>query len=307
MPGLWNVIDGEPWLMNPSLIIGNPARRKGSFALDEELDGRWSVVDPNVRDPEEDWRVRGPFSTKREAGKVLTDLRNRWRKRKRGIMAKSYRRKRRGRKGTSRRRRVHRKNYAASGLIANPRRRRRRARRPYTAGRGRIRRYKLNARRRHYRRNPGALNIYGIQLPPLDAILFTGAGIVIPPVMTSFLMSYLPADWKTSKMAWYGVKVASVLIPSLLVRKFVSQRAGNFMLVGGAASFAIDLVREFAPGLLPGAAMSGQPFLGFYERMPNRALSGMGRYASIPVGSRSVQRTPLLSATPERLMPNNRF
>ena len=148
----------------------------------------------------------------------------------------------------------------------------------------------------------------GFTLPPLDAVLFTGAGMVIPPMMTSFLMSYLPTDWKSSKAAYYGVKAASVLIPSMLVRRFVSQRAGNFMLIGGAASFAIDLVREFMPTLLPAASMGSQPFLGFYERMPNgRGLMGMGRYTSIPVQGRSVQRTPIMSATPERLMPANRF
>lgn len=236
-------------------------------------------------------------------------------KRRKKRMAKSYR-KRRGRKGTSRRRR-YRRNYAASGLIANPRRRRRarrttlrRRRRSFAMNpRRRVRRRRHVARRR-YRRNPGLGSMFGFTLPPLDAILFTGAGIVIPPVMASYLMTYLPASLKTSKAAYYGVKAAAVLIPSMLVRRFVSRRAGNLMLVGGAASFAIDLVREFAPGLLPGAVGS-QPFLGFYERMPGgRAMTaspGMGRYASIPVRSQPIQRTPLLSITPERLSPGARF
>lgn len=253
MKGLWDDIDGERWLENPSLLIANPGRRKKGSK----------------------------------------------------VMARRRRVHRKGRKRASRR---VRRNYAASRLIANPRRRarRRRARRPYTVGSRRIRRYKLNPRRRrHYRRNPAVM---GFQLPDMQAVLFTGAGIVIPPIMTSMLMGYLPADWKTSKAAYYGVKVASVLIPSMLVRKFVSRRAGNLMLVGGAASFAIDLVREFMPTLLPASAgMQGQPFLGFYEGLPSRASSGMGRYASIPVRSLPVQRTPLLSATPERLMPQGRF
>ncbi len=230
-------------------------------------------------------------------------------------MAK-YRR-RRGRKNSPRRRRRARRNYAASGLIANPRRRRRtyRKRRRYSAAMRKVtgRRYGYNPkrrRRRHYRRNPGLGSVLGVSLPPLDAILFTGAGIVIPPVMTSFLMSYLPADWRTSKAAYYGVKIASVVIPSMLVKKFISPRAGNLMLIGGAASFAIDLVREFAPGLLPGG-VSGQPFLGFYERMPTRGTMqvtpGMGRYSSIPVRSAPVMRTPMLSQTPDRLSPDSRF
>jgi hypothetical protein len=153
----------------------------------------------------------------------------------------------------------------------------------------------------------------GFTLPPMDAVLWTGVGLVVPPIMTSMVMGYLPADWKSSKAAYYGVKVASVLVPSMLVRRFVSQRAGNLMLVGGAASLVIDLVRDFAPGLLPGASIGAQPFLGFYERMPfptPRGLmgnGGMGRYTSVPVTSRNVQRTPLLMETPERLMPGARF
>jgi hypothetical protein len=123
------------------------------------------------------------------------------------------------------------------------------------------------------------------------------------------LLNYLPADWKTSKAAYYGVKAASVLIPSMIVRKFVSRRAGNLMLVGGAASFAIDLVREFAPSLLPGGSVGAQPFLGngvgFYERMPRQV--GMGRYSSVAVRSVPIQRTPLLSMTPERLSPGARY
>jgi len=145
----------------------------------------------------------------------------------------------------------------------------------------------------------------------MDAVLFTGAGMVIPPIMTSFLMGYLPTDWKSSRAAYYGVKAVSVLVPSMLVRRFVSQRAGNFMLIGGAASFAIDLVREFMPNLLP-SGVGAQPFLGFYERMPMpspRGLmgNGMGRYMSVPVRGANVQRTPLLMETPERLMPGARF
>jgi len=146
----------------------------------------------------------------------------------------------------------------------------------------------------------------GFQLPPMDAVLFTGAGLIVPPIMTSLLMGYLPAEWKASRLTYYGVKAASVLVPSMLVRKFVSQRAGNFMLIGGAASFAIDLVREFMPNLLPAATMGAQPFLGFYERFP-RSLNGMGRYSSIPVRAANVQRSPIISGTPERLSPGARF
>jgi hypothetical protein len=139
----------------------------------------------------------------------------------------------------------------------------------------------------------------------MDAVLFVGAGLVVPPIMAGYIMGMLPVEWRSSKATYYGVKAASVLIPSMLVRQFVSRRAGNFMLIGGAASFAIDLVREFMPALIPAAPMAGQPFLGYYERYNRNGA--LGRYSSIPVRSRTVQQTPLLSATPERLSPNARF
>lgn len=222
-----------------------------------------------------------------------------WAAKRKGRKRAAPKRRRRARRSVAanprRRRRSYRRNYAASGLIQNPHRRRRHTRNP--------------RRRHHYRRNPSLGSVMGMQLPDIQDILFTGAGIVVPPILTSMLMGYLPVDWKTSKPAYYGVKAASVLIPSMLVRKFVSRRAGNLMLIGGAASLAIDLVRDFMPNLLPAASVSGQPFLGFYERMPVRipAGNGMGRYSSIPVRSMPVQRTPLLSQTPERLSPGGRF
>jgi len=134
-------------------------------------------------------------------------------------------------------------------------------------------------------------------------------GLILPPIVASYLTPMLPDSIRSSKLGYYGVKVASVLVPSMLVRKFVSRRAGNYLLIGGFASFAIDLVREFMPSLIPAPAMSGQPFLGFYEKMPSRlpAASGMGRYASVPVRSVPVQRTPLIALTPDRLSPQGRF
>jgi len=215
---------------------------------------------------------------------------------------------RRGRKNSPRRRaRRARRNYSSAGLINRPRRRRRMRANP----RRRRRSLRLNRSRRRvrrYRRNPSVLGL-GFNLPPLDAVLFTGAGLILPPIVASYLTPMLPDSIRSSKLGYYGVKAASVLVPSMLVRKFVSRRAGNYLLIGGFASFAIDLVREFMPSLIPAPAMSGQPFLGFYEKMPSRlpAASGMGRYASVPVRSVPVQRTPLIALTPDRLSPQGRF
>lgn len=221
---------------------------------------------------------------------------------------------RRGRKNSPRRaRRRVRRNYASAGMV-NPRRRRarRRTRRTYALNPRRRRGYRRNVRRRRsYRRNPSVLGL-GFNFPPLDAVLFTGTGLIVPPIVASYIMPLLPESIRSSRAGYYAVKAASVLIPSMVVRKFVSRRAGNYLLIGGFASFALDLMREFMPNLLPTTTMSGQPFLGFYERMPTARIpaannGGMGRYASIPVRSVPVQRTPLVALTPERLMPSGRF
>ncbi len=144
-------------------------------------------------------------------------------------------------------------------------------------------------------------------MPPLDAVLFTGVGFIVPPVVTNILMGYLPLDWKTSKAAYYGVKAASVVLPSMLVRQFVSRRAGNLMLLGGVVSFALDLVKDYAPNLLPAAGVAGfgaQPFLGLYQRAPYQRT--LGRYYQ---GGQSMGggMSAITQNVPERLLPQGRF
>jgi hypothetical protein len=143
--------------------------------------------------------------------------------------------------------------------------------------------------------------LLGFQLPQLQDVVFTGAGFIVPPLVTSYIMKMIPDEYKTNQAVVWGVKAASVLVPSLAVRKFVSQRAGNLMLLGGAVSFTIDLIKTFAPGMIPG--LGSQPFLGFYNTMPNpRAL---GKYQQ---GGRGGSGLPtMIQSTPERLMPTNRF
>jgi hypothetical protein len=81
------------------------------------------------------------------------------------------------------------------------------------------------------------------------------------------------------------------------------------MLIGGAASLLLDVVRQF--NLLP-AGMSG---MGLYTT-PQRSLMGMGRYvngmgAQVALGARSrtsgTGNNPAYYGTPERLLPDNRF
>lgn len=208
-----------------------------------------------------------------------------------------------------RRRRARRNPFTASGVIANPHRRR--ARRNYTFMGNRKRRrarrnysFVPNRRRRHaYRRNPSLL---GFTFPPVMDIAALGAGFVIPPVVMRYLMPMLPTDMQASRPVQYGVKIASIILPSWAVKKFVSVRAGNLMMLGGFASLAIDLLKD--TGVLAQLGLSGatgQPMLGFYPRL-SRA-GGLGRYTSIPAASSNVTSSRMLQNVPDRLNPQSRF
>jgi hypothetical protein len=167
-------------------------------------------------------------------------------------------------------------------------------------------------RRRHYRRNPGerGMTIFGISLPPLDAILWVGAGLVVPNIAQGYIIQALPASWTTLaadgsnktqvQIANIGVQAAAVLVPSLLVRRFVSKRAGNLMLVGGAASFALSLIRTFMPGVIPGLGF--QPMLADYY---TTVRGGSVRQFPRPGNTRVV--SPIVHSVPERLDPGARF
>jgi len=156
------------------------------------------------------------------------------------------------------------------------------------------------ANRKHYRRRRYNANpaVMGLQLPSLMDVVSVGVGFVVPPIITSYVMGYVPESWKTSKAAFFAVKAASVVVPAMLVRRFLSRRAGNLMLLGGAVNLALDLIKEFLPGVIPG--LGYQPLLGaFVQRGPSgppirRTQSGPGL-------------APMIASTPDRLNPAARF
>jgi hypothetical protein len=224
-----------------------------------------------------------------------------------GRFMKSNSAPRRRRRSTTRRR--ARRNYYGAGMLANRPRRRRRS-----VSRRRSAVARMNPRRRRsrsrsiFRSNPR--KIFGFEMPPLDAVLFTGVGLIVPNQVAGYLMGFLPtsitknADGTTSQPVSWLVKVASVLLPSLAVRKFVSPRAGNFMLVGGASGLVLDAIKTFMPGVIPG--LGYQPLLGEY------VSPGLSGYFDRPTGVVPYRRpssglTPILQNTPDRLSPAGRF
>lgn len=207
-------------------------------------------------------------------------------------MAKPHRRRYRLR--TNRRRKRARTNLYSPGPLVNKYHRRRRLRARARAFIRRIRRrhhFKINRRYRH--NDPGSLTLAGIKFPPLDAVLWVGAGVVVPPLVTAQVMKYIPASWQGNMATTWLVKVASVVVPGILLRRFVNHRAGNLFMVGGLASLVIDAIRTYAPGMIPG--LGYQPLLGAY--FTPGAAAARPR-AALP---------PMIQDAPTRLDPQHRF
>lgn len=193
-----------------------------------------------------------------------------------------------------------RRNFYGAGMLANrPRRRHSRSNRP------RRNFYPLLNPRRHYRRNSpsdGAVvqNVGGIPIPALSPMLFAGAGIIVPPLVAGYITTnLLPASMQGTATTWL-VKAASVVIPGLLIRKFVSRQGGNYFLIAGGASFILDAIRTFMPGVIPG--LGYQPMLGSYFG-PQRPINFQPRAATnVPL-----MQPSMIASTPDRLNPANRF
>lgn len=259
MANLWTEdLDGEPWLVNPQLLIANPRKRKVGKNMAARRKGRMP-----------------PALAKYWASRGLTNRRHH---------------RRRHRRNPPRARR----NYAnAAPLFLANRRHHRRHHRRHRGWLG-------NPRRRQQSMELSNPRVLGFEMPQLHDILSVGAGIIVPPVVTGYVMQMLPVQYQTSQAVYWAVKVASVVGPSLLVRKFVSKRAGGLMLLAGAASLAVEVVKPYL-GL---TGMGAQPFLGYYVPAGQLRGSGMGKYM---LPGRGAATQAAYSGTPERLLPANRF
>lgn len=192
-----------------------------------------------------------------------------------------------------------RRNYAATGLVAmNPRRRHRR----HAHRNPQVRRH-----RRHFaRRNPQLL---GFSLPPIMDIAMVSTGMVLSPMVANYVFNNFVAGTSmgTSKWAYLGVEAASVLALGWAAKKFVGGSQGNLVLIGGGVRFVLDAIQILAPTLLPSSAMpaglqgmGAQPFLGYYNRMPQRRALGFYNNGTGAQGS-------MIRQIPDRLDPGFRF
>jgi hypothetical protein len=272
MSRLWmEESDGERWLINPALVVANPKRKRGKKMAARRRHRR---------------------------NRMPAGLARYWAKHRKNRV---HRRRRRHVMANPRRRRRARRNYTSAGMVAmNPRRRRHH-----------YRRNRVHHRRHRARRNP---SLMGFTLPPTVDIVGVGAGLIVPPMLANYIFNNFVAGTSlgTSKWAYLGTEAVSVAVSGMVVRKFVNVRVGNMMLLGGAARFLIDVIQTLAPSLLPSVAtptgLSGQPFLGYYERMPQRrTLSGMGKYYRPNAPNQMMESKSMIQGTPSRLDPSYRF
>lgn len=126
----------------------------------------------------------------------------------------------------------------------------------------------VNPRRRKHRRNPAIL---GINLPPLNQVLYAGAGFIAPPMVEGFINRFLPTEIKSNTFGRYGVKVASVLGLTFLAKQVLGVNEAKMVAVGGGAYILTSAVNEFMPQLTMSSYRTGS--IGKY--------TGMGAYHSL--------------------------
>lgn len=168
------------------------------------------------------------------------------------------------------------------------------------------------------RRNPGSIarraSGYVSKFPDIKTIGGITLGFVMPNILLAQARNYLPASIMGSTAALWIVKGASAVVPGLLLRKFGQAKLGLHMIIGGAVSFAVDLLKTYFPTYLSG--MGSQPGLGYYTtgQVPQLAANGAVRRISRGMGMYTpnaypVQQpmSPAIASVPERMNPGSRF
>ncbi len=141
---------------------------------------------------------------------------------------------------------------------------------------------------RHYKRNKsraggGVAKMLGFSIPRPSSIVAAGAGLLFPPMIANYaITNFLPASLQGNQLATGAVKVGSVLIPGLVIGKFVSREAGMLFTLAGTAAFVVELIRS--SGVLASVGLQG---MGYYPAaMPQLRAVGMGKYITGKTGSR---------------------
>jgi hypothetical protein len=233
--------------------------------------GLWSIVDgePFMENPRKLENPRLGILNKRRSKKMA----------KRGAAHMAWVRSFKQNKRRRRRNPAPRQNsYPMSGAVVemrNPRKKRK----YYSRAKAAVGRYKT---RRRAARVGKSTNILGINLPPLETILFTGGGLVGVPMVEGFASQFLPVDLTSSVVGRYALKVGSVLGLTWLTKTLLGDNEAKAVGAGGGAYVLVSALREFAPGMFGMSAYS--PMGAYVGGRGLNAYTGMGGRGGISGG-----------------------
>lgn len=189
----------------------------------------------------------------------------------------------------SRPRRAAKRTRRAVAVLINPRKRRTYRRNPVRVA-------------RRYRRNPGVRSIFSAD--SMSKVGYAALGIWGVPVVAGAINYVLPATINsmisTNPIMKIALKGASAFGLYWVADKFISKKAGEFVLVGGLAYLALSVVNEFAPAAMNPFGMGR--YIGGAGKQPLLAgAAGAGRYLAPGM------RGPITANTSARLSPASRF
>lgn len=138
----------------------------------------------------------------------------------------------------------------------------------------------------------------GFGIPGIEPIAGAFAGLSVPPLLNYLVKGYLPTSLTSSKLGMYAIKAAEIIVPSWLVKKYVSRNVGNTMLIVGIGKLLYDVAQDVAPQVFGLSGMGFQPMLGVYP----------GQRRGLPAARQvPMMTTPMNSGVPDRLDANSRF
>lgn len=117
--------------------------------------------------------------------------------------------------------------FPLAGLVVNPHRRRRAKRNPSFLG-----------------ANSRIAGMFGF--PPLQSVLYAGAGLIGTPMLEARLIGFLPASITGNALGKYGVRIATVLALSFVASKTLGREQAKMVALGGGAYVLASAAREFA-------------------------------------------------------------
>jgi len=262
---LWRKFGGEPYLVNPSLVVALPNRKKRNPIVRHRKSGRIERVRRSGLKKHRYSRPRY-YEVNMARGR---DSKGRFLKRRSG--------------GASNPKRRHRRRRHAAA--ANPRRHYRRS-------------YAANPRRHHRRRRNPPIGLLGVTFPSIQTMAWSAGGFLAPPFVEGFARRFLPPSLTSTTLGKYAVKIGSVVLLTLGVRKLVGQEEGRNVMLGGSVYLAASLAQDFLMPAIAGTSARYYPKqLGYYNTGANLSaqpfLGGNG--------------SAMTNNSPERLRPENRY